>query len=230
MGQEARCRAWIDGVETEGRAHLDTDELVFRGQPRLKVRLNEVTAVEDAEGRLTLAHSGGTAVFELGSAAARWAEKIRNPRTLLDKLGLGVTSRVVVLDLADPDFLAQVRARAAVVAVDTSAGYGPAPLPDGGGMTSADQPICIDAPGQGGPADVILLGINDLDDLRRLAALRERIVPNGAIWVVHPKGRRDLRDIDVMAAGKQAGLVDTKVSRFSDTHSALRFVIPRDRR
>jgi hypothetical protein len=31
---------------------------------------------------------------------------------------------------------------------------------------------------------------------------------------------------DVMAAGKAAGLVDVKVVRFSETHTAEKFVIP----
>jgi hypothetical protein len=33
-----------------------------------------------------------------------------------------------------------------------------------------------------------------------------------------------------MRAGKEAGLVDVKVVRFSETHTAEKFVIPRARR
>jgi hypothetical protein len=33
-----------------------------------------------------------------------------------------------------------------------------------------------------------------------------------------------------MAAGKAAGLVDVKVVRFSETHTAEKFVIPKSRR
>ncbi len=53
---------------------------------------------------------------------------------------------------------------------------------------------------------------------------------NGATWVVFPKGRKDLREADFIRAGVAAGLVDNKVVRFSDTHTALRFVIPLARR
>ena len=69
--------------------------------------------------------------------------------------------------------------------------------------------------------------VGSLDDLSALATLREAITQNGAVWVLHPKGRRDLKDTDVMAAGKAAGLVDNKVARVSETLSALRFVIPK---
>jgi hypothetical protein len=44
--------------------------------------------------------------------------------------------------------------------------------------------------------------------------------------VVYPKGQNHIREIDVINAGKSAGLTDNKVCRFSDTHTALRFVIP----
>jgi hypothetical protein len=47
---------------------------------------------------------------------------------------------------------------------------------------------------------------------------------------VFPKGRKDLREVDVIETGVDAGLVDNKVVRFSDTHTALRFVIPVARR
>jgi hypothetical protein len=52
------------------------------------------------------------------------------------------------------------------------------------------------------------------------------------VWVVSPKGKGiEVRDVDVMAAGRDAGLVDNKVASFSATHTALRLVIPKaDRR
>jgi hypothetical protein len=62
--------------------------------------------------------------------------------------------------------------------------------------------------------------------LSRLTALREQIVPNGMIWVVWPKGRKDFREDDVRAHGPTAGLVDVKVMSFSDTLSGLKLVIP----
>ena len=53
---------------------------------------------------------------------------------------------------------------------------------------------------------------------------------DGGIWVVAPKGGREPREAQVLAAGKAAGLVDVKVARFSETHTAHRFVIPRGER
>jgi len=74
--------------------------------------------------------------------------------------------------------------------------------------------------------DMIFFGVEQKKDLGRLASLRKAIVSNGAIWVVYPKGRKDIREMDVIAAGKAAGLMDNKVVGFSPTHTSLRFVIP----
>jgi len=67
----------------------------------------------------------------------------------------------------------------------------------------------------------------DLDQLGDLEALIKR---DGAIWVVSPKGRPEIRDVVVIEAAKRAGLVDTKVVRFSETHTTLKLVVPLARR
>ena len=74
--------------------------------------------------------------------------------------------------------------------------------------------------------DMICFGAARKKDLARLASLRKSIAKNGAIWVIYPKGRQEIREVDVIASGKAAGLTDNKVCSFSNTHTALRFVIP----
>ncbi|HYR49276.1 MAG TPA: hypothetical protein VES90_03750 [Candidatus Eisenbacteria bacterium] len=75
------------------------------------------------------------------------------------------------------------------------------------------------------PVDLVFMGANELPDLKRLKDVKSWIEPNGAIWVVRPKGGRSaLRDTDLIAAGLAAGLVDNKIASFSDTQGAMRFV------
>ena len=62
--------------------------------------------------------------------------------------------------------------------------------------------------------------------LARLAELRQSLVPDGAVWVIRPKGTPAISDADVMAAGKAAGLVDVKVARVSERLTGEKFVIP----
>ena len=54
--------------------------------------------------------------------------------------------------------------------------------------------------------DVVLFAADSHEALGRLPALRERIVPNGAIWVVSRKGKAaTIRDVDVIAAARAGG-------------------------
>ena len=79
--------------------------------------------------------------------------------------------------------------------------------------------------------EVVLIAADAPADLAPLAELATKVRPNGAIWVVSRKGKSaTLRDVEVIAAARDAGLVDNKVASFSPTHTALRLVIPRDRR
>ena len=76
-------------------------------------------------------------------------------------------------------------------------------------------------------SDIVFLAADSTDELAVLADLRPQIRPAGAIWVVSRKGRAaTIRDVEVMAAARDAGLVDNKVVSFSPTHTSLRLVIP----
>ena len=120
-------------------------------------------------------------------------------RPLLDKLGIRPGARVAVIDIDDFGFRGLLAERTDDI-TDGEA------LPE---------------------SDLIFLGVDDAVALLQLPLLRARIVPNGAIWVVSRKGKAaTVRDIEVMAAGKAAGLVDNKVVAFSATHTSIRLVIP----
>jgi hypothetical protein len=136
------------------------------------------------------------------------AKKPREPerdyshRSLLDKLGVKPGQRICVLGVEDAAFLKDL------AAVAPGAAHGN--LQKG--------------------SDVIFLAAENLKSLPQIKSLEPHIQRNGAIWVVYPKGQQHIREADVMAAGKSAGFTDNKVCRFSETHTALRFVIPVARR
>lgn len=199
MGKEQSCTVVLDGVRAEGRALLETDEILFRGQPRLKVPLADIRSVRVDGDALVVRHKGGTATFELGAKqAAAWAQRITAPPGLIDKLGIKPQSTVVALHIADDGLLADVTARAGAVRRTR----------------------------RGKAADVVLLGVEAVADLEALDGLEKVIQPAGAVWIVYPKGRKDIREADVMAAARAAGWKDNKTCRVSETHTALRFVLP----
>ena len=67
-------------------------------------------------------------------------------------------------------------------------------------------------------------------DLAPIDQLQHEIARDGAIWVIRPKGRDDLTEAMVIAAGREAGLHDVKIARVSATDTAMKFVIPVERR
>ena len=75
-------------------------------------------------------------------------------------------------------------------------------------------------------SDVVFLAVDTTDELAALAGLRSRIRPAGAIWVVSRKGwASTLRDVEVIAAARENGLIDNKVVSFSARRTAQRLVI-----
>jgi len=125
-------------------------------------------------------------------------ERDYSHRTLLDKLGVKPGQRILVLDIFDASFLNEIKPFSPQFAETKPAG----------------------------DLDLIFFGAEEKDALKQLARLRKSIAKSGGIWVVYPKGKQHIREIDVIAAGKSAGLTDNKVCSFSPMHTALRFVIP----
>jgi hypothetical protein len=118
-------------------------------------------------------------------------------KPLLDKLGVKPGSKVAVVNLEDDEFLDLLRART--------------------------KDVVLGKPRT--PCDIVFMGVNDASDLQRLKQVKGWIEPNGAIWAIRPKGKGSpLSDVDLIAGGLAAGLVDNKIASFSDTHGAMRFV------
>lgn len=128
-------------------------------------------------------------------------EKDFSHRSLIDKLGVKPGHRVSLLGISEKGFAAQLRAAGADLSTR-----------------------------QRKQSDHLFLAVESVGDLGRIDGLEASMARNGSAWVVFPKGRKDLREVDVIGAGIAAGLLDNKVVRFSDSHTALRFVIPLARR
>ena len=77
--------------------------------------------------------------------------------------------------------------------------------------------------------DLIFCAVDTRASLATLADLAKRMKPAGALWTIRPKGAA-LSEADVLTAGQAAGLVDVKVVRFSDTHTANKFVVRKTQR
>lgn len=196
MGAELKCKARYGKQTGEGRALLETSEIIFRGDFRLQIPLKEIRKISAKDGELRVAWSGGEVAFAIGAAAEKWAEKIKNPKSVIEKLGVKAGMKVSAVGVNDKAFLRDVKSVA-----ECSARVG-----------KSEQ--------------MIFYGADELAALKRVPELMRAIAPDGTLWIVYPKGRKDIREVDVIAAGRAAKLKDVKVVGFSATHTALKFVIP----
>lgn len=194
MGNIRPAHLHIDGRTYEGQAFLETSELIFRGERRVVIPFAKIKNIGARNGQLTI----DDMTFDLGEDAAKWAEKIRHPKSVVQKLGIKAGQSVALVHLEDDGFVADLEKAGAQVSV---------------GKAKKNS-------------DAIFYGAATRAELDRLATLRNSLAPNGALWVIRPKGVKTITETDVMAAGKAAGLVDVKVVKFSETHTAEKFVIP----
>ncbi|HYC59309.1 MAG TPA: hypothetical protein VEK79_07060 [Thermoanaerobaculia bacterium] len=198
MGKSAHTQLHFDGRTYDGEALLETAELIFRGERRLVIPFAKISAVEARDAKLHVTFDGGSAALELGAEAAKWVEKILNPKSVIQKMGIKPGHVVSVVQLDDDAFIADAEAAGATVSR---------------GRAKKNS-------------DAIVYGAGTRADLDRLPTLKDSLAPNGSLWIIRPKGVKTITEADSMAAGKAAGLVDVKVVRFSDTHTAEKFVIP----
>jgi len=199
MGLEAQCTVRVGRKVFPGKALLEGERLVIRGDANADIpfdRMRDVTVDGDA---LVVRTDDTEARLELGAPMAeRWSRLIKEPKGLFEKLEVGPDSRVAVVDVHDPLFLTALRERTASVAEGR--------VPEG--------------------FPVIVFGVESRDALRKIPLLRARMVDSGVLWVVRPKAAKAIAEGELVEALRAAGLAETKVVAFSKTHSAHRCVIP----
>jgi hypothetical protein len=199
MGAEASCTARFKGRAAAGKARLETEVLQFRGGDlRLSIPFRQVSKITARGGTLSVTFPDGTASFDLGTAVGKWAEKIQHPPSRLQKIGVKAGWRVSAIGVDDTVFLKELEKAVAHLSI---------------GRLVTDS-------------DAIFFGVTKESELARLEKLKTSLKPNGALWIIRPKGRPEISERATMAAGKSAGLVDVKVVGFSPTHTAEKFVIP----
>lgn len=197
MGREAECRGWVDGRRMDGKALLETDHLLFRSDVRVKVPISAISAIEAGDGRLSISHAGGTLELDLGDQAERWYQRITSPPSLMKKLGIKPEQLVVALG----------------------------ELPAGLASQIAEAGASL-VPRMRKSAAHVLLVAEDARALARFSSVAASMARDAGVWVIYPKGRKDITEDMVLQAGRATGLKDVKVASVSATHTGLRFVIP----
>jgi hypothetical protein len=205
VGNEAKCIARFGKQKARGKAFLESSEIVFRsedGSLRLKFAFAEIRSAVAADGELRLEGSTGTAILELGANAAEWREKILHPKTRLEKLGIKPNATVALVGNFAEDFIAELRSITKNVNKEKAASG----------------------------AEHIFFAAETAKALSQVAKLADNLEGAACLWIVYPKGQKQITENHVIASGRESGLKDVKVVGFSPTHTALKFVIPVDKR
>jgi hypothetical protein len=202
MGNESACTLRYEGKIFSGKALLETEELLFRGETRLKIPFLSIVALQARDGELHVRTKEGLAVFEIGPSAEKWREKIANPKTLVEKLGVKSSEVVSLMGKFPSDFLVSLKKHGATVLHDK---------------------ITKDVPWY-------FLAVESRKDLLRVKTIANSLQGARALWIVYPKGQTSITETDVRSTSLRAGLTDIQVARFSATHTALKFVIPKAKR
>jgi hypothetical protein len=198
MGREAICECTFADTTAEVKALLESEELILRGDIRIRAPLQALRNVRVESECLCFNLDKHPVRLRLGAAAAKsWAKKIASPPpTLADKLGItGKTVRTI----------GSISDRALESALHSAA------------QISARNPALIlsyvDTPES--------LAIT----LREAKAQLARSIP---IWLVYRKGPgHPLNESAIRATLRAQGLMDTKVASVSTELSALRFNLPK---
>src|SRR6266403_1742760 len=206
VGNEVVCVVRFGKQKARGKALLETAEVIFRsedGALRLKLAFADLKSASAADGELRLETAEGPAIFQLGANAAKWCEKILHPKTRVEKLGIKANAAVSLMGDFDADFLTELRSVTKNVSIPR----------DNRGKAGAD-------------AEWIFFSVDRSKDLSQVAKLAKSLKGAAGLWIVYPKGQKQITENDVLAAGRKCGLKDVKVVGFSTTHTALKFVIP----
>ena len=198
MGNEANCKVQFGKQRSEGTALLETSEILFRGEFRLKIPFSTIKSAKALDGELHLQTAEGLAVFHLGAAAEKWRDKILHPRSRIEKLGVKPGAKVSLFGSFALDFFMEI-----------------------GGLTKSVSKGKVAA-----DSEWIFFAANSEGELGALPKISKSMKGAAALWIVYPKGQKHITENDVLAAGRNAGLKDVKVVGFSLTHTALKFVIP----
>jgi hypothetical protein len=197
MGFDITCSAIFKRQTSVGRAQLEAEHVLFRGDFRVKLPLSSITAVSTKGGVLSLTSAEGTLTLSIGPSAEKWATKIASPPSRVQKLGVKPGMNISALGLRDPAFEIELKAAGADLSTRL--------------RRESDQ---------------IYIAIESAKDLGRFKAVLPSLKQDGAVWAIRRRGLADASEAATMAAGIAAGLVDVKVARFSGTHAAEKFVRP----
>jgi hypothetical protein len=199
MGREATCECTVAGITAKVRALLETEEIILRGDIRMRAPLRALQNIRVESDSLHFNLDKDSVQLRLGAVAAKsWAKKIKTPPpTLADKLG--ITGRTVRT-------IGPVE-KAVYSALESAA------------LVRAEDPdliiACIDTPE------------SIAATLREAKKQLAHSIPIWLVYRKGPG--HPINEAIIRTTLRAHGLMDTKVASVSDRLTALRFNLPKSK-
>src|SRR5262249_39212894 len=161
------CVARINGQKYEGKALLETSELIFRGlQRRVKIAFAEMKSVAVEDGELRIKTRDRTLAFAVGAAAEKWREKSLHSRGRVEKWGVKAGAAVAVLGDAEAEFAMELREREAEIASATT-----------------DSNV-----------ELVFWFVDEKSGLNGTRKVAQKLQGAAGLWIVYPKGKKEITE------------------------------------
>lgn len=194
MGLETKTFCKTANKQATGNLHLDSKELSFRSKEiKWSVLLGPKTKAK-ADGDLLVVSNGRKkASFKIEKNIDRWVDKILNPPSRSQKLGIKEGSAIFLSTGFPKSFVDELK--------------------QAGGRRVNKIENC----------NLAIAKIKDRQALKVFESLSDELPKGVNIWLVWPKGSAAITQGDVMSAAKSLGFGPSKTAAFDDSHSSMRF-------
>ena len=193
MGLEEKVTAKKGRKTFDGKLHVDSRQLEFRSK-EFKWNVS-LDGKPDAEASkgLLVVQNGSEKVSFKVSEPQKWVSKILNPPSLTKKLGVKSEQCCFISKGFDRAFKTEIRAAGAKI------------------VRSIER------------AELLFLRIDSVEQLSSFDEVASELESGVNIWVIWPKGSKNIGQSDVMRRAKSLGLGPSKTASINDDHSSMRF-------
>ena len=194
MGLEITTVAVKGAKKFKGKLHLDSKELKFSSKEfKWSMPLGDGINAVAEKTKLIVSKGRDKVTFEIGEKPERWVNKILNPPSRLDKLGVKASMKCWLSTGFNPEFKTELKGREAKV------------------TRQIDK------------CDLAFFLVDDRKNLGSLLECCDALPDAVNIWVVYPKGSDAITQGDVMETLKKAGFGPSKTAAFNERLSSMRY-------
>ncbi len=208
MEIECQSTCIYQNQQGQGLVKLESAFISFRGPFRFDLPFKQIFNCQAQDGWLRLDTLQGQIQLNLGQVTVeKWMDKITNPTSLSQKLGIDHSHKIALLGVLPAEIISTVEKNTQAFA------------------TFAENTPAAELAKMPGRFDLIFVYLR----MEPLTAYFDRVRPlldqRNALWAISPK-EGEFNGTKVIGAGRASGLVDSKAVKISEKFLAWQFALP----